>query len=136
MIHGQSSYSGGVSFVPEIGLVCSRKRHSFILTSYGFIQQSFELFLLIRRAHHTDKNFITISFRHIHTTYMHAAYGFIRGVRIIRRHSLLASYTLHISFSRCHIITSYSIIISLYHTSTYLRCFIKSCFYYIFKVCL
>ena len=92
-----------VSFVPE-NVILSFLRHT---ASYN---THLTLACLIRRVHHTDKNFIEVSFNHIHTTYMHAAYGFIRGVRIIRRHSLLASYTLHISFSRCHIITSYNVI--------------------------
>ena len=84
-------YEGKDLISSRNSVISSRKRHTFIFTSYDFIQHSCRLFRLIRRVHHTEKKFITLSFRHIHTTYMHAAYGFIRGVRIIRRHSLLAS---------------------------------------------
>ena len=106
-------YIGGKDLISSRNsVISSRKRHTFIFTSYDFIQHSYRLFRLIRRVHHTEKKFITLSFRHIHTTYMHAAYWI--HTRCPHHTTSFTACIINPSciIRRCHIMISYSIIIT------------------------
>ena len=82
------------------------------------------------RASYRQKNHNSIIRAHTHN--IHACCIWIHTRWLHHTTSFTAfSYTLHISYSRCHIMTSYSIIMGMYHTSTYFSGFIKSHFLYI-----